>query len=464
MGAGLGGGLIIDRILQGGEAVVAGMFNTSNALIAKVGLFGNELAEVIGDTRRAGINLTEALRGQMADMYQLPTQYYADFTQLTNAVRAAGQQFVALQEGLEFSARGVSVFAVELNRGFGAPFQLTKQALDALIVTGMSTSEQFEEFRRSTGRAGLTSDQFTQIVSKNSLAFMIFGNSIAKGIADLESLGVQTQQLIGIQKGIIGNMEGTLDTVNQLNMLGARIDPTELFRLAELGDPVQTFIYVMKSIPEEMLKSGTSIRSLVSQISGIDPEMLLRAADARAQTAADIQTIMTQARGYSQTFTSTIAEEGYKAIGLFSESMMGVAAKMAAEYESSLGTMAGYSIAQEALNLAATPNAPMRTPKPAQDLLSGGGPNRILSTPDGDYELATNDTVVAGTRLFPEASLQVGDTGGTTEIDIERLSSKIEALIATLSSANTVIEINNGVPQQVPRMSLSAIYTRNERG
>lgn len=456
----------IAKITQTANRFADAIFDPKAILrVQQIAAYGDALAGTIGETRIASVNLTRALREQMSGMATLPTDYYASFEQLTSIVTAASRQFISLQEGLEFSARGAAVFGVELNRGFGAPFRLTKDALDALIVTGMSTTEQFEQFRRSTGRAGLTSEQFSQIVGKNTLSFLLFGNAISRGIADLESLGVQTQNLISIQKGVVGNLEGTIDTVNQLNMLGAQIDLTELLQLSELGDPIQTFQYLLKTIPEDLMKSSTSFRSLASTL-GVDAETFLRAGEQRVRARSDIETKLTQPLSEQQTEVAgkfnNAATKFYQSVQLFSESTAAIALKEGASPLQTAADALGSALRTSVFGNEAA--FPMRTPRPAQDLLSVGGGGRVLSTPEGDYEFAKNDTLVAGTKLFSAASLQLGAGDGGTDINIERLSSKIDALISTLASANTVIQIDNGAPQQVPRMSLSAIYTRNERG
>ena len=58
---------------------------------------------------------------------------------------------------------------------------------------------------------------------------------------DLDRVGVNVGATIATQEGIVGNLEGTLDAVNQLNMLGAQINFEQLIRLSELGTPVETF-------------------------------------------------------------------------------------------------------------------------------------------------------------------------------------------------------------------------------
>jgi hypothetical protein len=191
---------------------------------------------------------------------------------------AAMSTFVNMSEGMQLSSAGMAKFQVDLQKGFNSEFQVTEQSLRALATVGATSVEGFEEFRIASGRAGLSGNQFASIVSKNSLSFLLYGNSIAKAAADFDRLGISLASVQRGQESFVTNLDGGIDTIAQLNQLGATLDFGTLAQLTEFGTPDQVAAYIRSAIPTGMLDSA-SVRSLVGQlIPGIDAETLLKMA------------------------------------------------------------------------------------------------------------------------------------------------------------------------------------------
>lgn len=425
-----------NNFVNGTNSILDSIKNVFSPFVNGVGILGFEVAGTIGLTRRAGIQLITDLRQAQEIIADFSPDAFASFEQTLDVVTSAGQQFTGLREGLQFSGDGLYSFATQLNQGFKAPFNLTKQSLDALIVTGMSTATQFEQFRKSTGRAALSSEQFTNIVGRNNLAFLIYGDKIARGIVDLDRVGVNVGATIATQEGIVGNLEGTLDAVNQLNMLGAQINFEQLIRLSELGTPVETFQYLLRTIPADLLKSTTSFRLLAKAIPGLDPEALLRAQAGNVAAADSIERSLTEPQRAIGLFSNGVAEAAQKAVTL-PETFAGVLLRTGAAVGSAAGQVGG---------AAATVLG--------KDVISGYG-DRTLVTPTGNIALKNNDTVIAGTQLFSEGSIRMST-------DNTALHRKLDNLISAIMSANTTVNVD-GSTKTMPRISLAGVYVRNER-
>ena len=424
-----------NKFVNGTNSILDSIKNVFSPFVNGVGILGFEVAGTIGLTRRAGVQLITDLRQAQEIIAGFSPDAFASFEQTLDVVASAGQQFTGLREGLQFSGDGLYSFATQLNQGFKAPFNLTKQSLDALIVTGMSTATQFEQFRKSTGRAALSSEQFTNIVGRNNLAFLIYGDKIARGIVDLDRVGVNVGATIATQEGIVGNLEGTLDAVNQLNMLGAQINFEQLIRLSELGTPVETFQFLLRTIPADLLKSTTSFRLLAKAIPGLDPEALLRAQAGNVAAADSIERSLTEPQRAISAFSNGVAEAAQKAVTL-PETFAGLTLQTGAA-----GVEVAGKVGQTALTL-------------GKDVISGYG-DRTLVTPRGNIALKNNDTVIAGTQLFSEGSIRMST-------DNTALHRKLDNLISAIMSANTTVNVD-GSTKTMPRISLAGVYVRNER-
>ena len=88
-----------------------------------------------------------------------------------------------------------------------------------------------------------------------------------------------------------------------------------------------------------------------------------------------------------------------------------------------------------------------------QDVVSDYG-SRTLVTPTGNVALRNDDTVIAGTNLFPKGSVQMADNSA--------LMSKIDRFIDTVNNATTTINIDGRV-QTVNRIQLAEVNTRYQR-
>jgi hypothetical protein len=93
----------------------------------------------------------------------------------------------------------------------------------------------------------------------------------------------------------------------------------------------------------------------------------------------------------------------------------------------------------------------------ADDILSSPGyGSRTLLTPTGTFSLNNKDTLVAGTNLLNR------NTSNTSSVETSNLIRKVNELVEVLSNAKTTINVDNTV-QQVPRMAMVGVYSRNER-
>ena len=110
---------------------------------------------------------------------------------------------------------------------------------------------------------------------------------------------------------------------------------------------------------------------------------------------------------------------------------------------------------------------PPVSPTTGNDVISRSGyGDRTLFTPDGSIALNNKDTVVAfaddminGVRTLSLGSIARNMQPTTTD---GVLVAKVTELINVLQSAKTVISVDNKV-QQVPRMAMAGVYSRNER-
>jgi hypothetical protein len=196
--------------------------------------------------------------------------------QLQGTTNAASEALIGLREGTDFSAEGIKQFTVDLQQGFNSEFTLTAESMRALATAGATTATDFEDLRKATGRASLSSGQLSQIVNKNQLSVLLFGTSVLKAAADADKLGISLSAIQKGQESFVTGLDNGLDTIAQLNQLGAGLDFGTLTQLAEFGSPDQVLAYVKSAVPTEMLNSS-SMRALLGQLMpGIDAETLLK--------------------------------------------------------------------------------------------------------------------------------------------------------------------------------------------
>jgi hypothetical protein len=97
---------------------------------------------------------------------------------------------------------------------------------------------------------------------------------------------------------------------------------------------------------------------------------------------------------------------------------------------------------------------------------SGYG-NRILLTPEGPIALNNKDTVMAfaDDMVSSTTKLPLGYLAtlmGGAQTNNTTLINKVNQLIDVIGGATTTVNIDNKI-QQVPRMAMAGVYTRNER-
>jgi len=433
--------------------------------ILKVADAGRKFGQTIGVSATAGIELELKNRAQaVRQIITLEANRAASLTQIQAVEKSLADTFIGVRDGFKFSAQGAAQLASNLKGGFGSEFELTGESLRALTIIGATTADQFTAFRQATGRASLSSNQLATVVNKNTLSFLLYGNSFAKAAADAEKIGVSLASIQSAQAGLVTNLDSTIDTVAQLNQLGSQVDFGTLVKIAETEGPDALLAYLQATVPSEFFKS-TSFRSLFEQL-GVSSEQLLRAGQVR--TTADtldsqLSTLGTNATNTSKALAalSVAANAVNSTFGGLAKQIVATAAGTAlgggalSSFGKALGGTALAVFAPEIAAVAATAAVGygLYSMFKGDDVISTYG-ERTLVTPTGAVALNNNDTVLAGTRLMSPGTLQSGDTS--------ELNRKVDTLIATLQNANTTITID-GTTRTVPRMSLVGVYSRNER-
>ncbi len=290
----------------------------------KIGEAGIKFASTIGTSATRGIELEFRNRAAVvAQILKLDADRAVSLAQQQAAQQALTDTFISTREGFQLSADGTKAFAANLKGGFKSEFQLTNESLRALVTTGMATEAQFENFRKASGRASLSSGQFANIVNKNTLSFLLYGPKFAKAATDAERLGISLAGVQAAQEGLVTNLDGTIDTVAQLNQLGAQVDFGTLVRVAEQEGPDALMAYARATIPANLLQS-TSTRALFKQL-GISAEDFLKAGGQQKSAAESIEEQMTEAAKKTNNFGATLVAIGTRAFSLLTTTFGGVA-------------------------------------------------------------------------------------------------------------------------------------------
>jgi hypothetical protein len=275
---------MIAGTLAGGDEnktqVITLMMNKIIAVFSELGKIAQEglrKATELGLSASQGVGLEFSNRlSAFTSMFTTNAANMATPAQIASAQSAAMSTFVNMQENMQLSIEGTKKLQQELQSGFGSEFQLTGESLRALSVVGATTAEGFDDFRKASGRASLSSTQFAGIVNKNSLSFLLYGNAYAKAAADAERLGISLSAVQRGQESYVTNLDGAIDTIAQLNQLGGQVDFATLTQLAEFGTPEEVAKYIQSTIPTGMLGSA-SVRALFGQLMpGMDAETLLK--------------------------------------------------------------------------------------------------------------------------------------------------------------------------------------------
>jgi hypothetical protein len=272
--------------------------------LAKITEAGIKFASVIGTTATSGIELEVtnrvSLLKQLADFN---ANQSVTLAQLQSAQQSFTDTFISTREGFQLSSDGARQFAQNLKGGFNSEFQLTGQSLQALITAGVSTRGEFEQLRAASGRASLSGNQLANIVNKNSLSFLVFGNSFAKAAADADKLGISLSSVQAQQESYVTNLDGAIDTISQLNQIGATLDFGTLTRLQETGTPEDVLRYI-NAETQAINLNLSSVRSLTKGIA--NPEDLLKLRGKSATAADSIEAQMTE-RAKAETTLGKVA-------------------------------------------------------------------------------------------------------------------------------------------------------------
>lgn len=138
------------------------------------------------------------------------------------------------REGTEANTTAFIQFTTDAKKALGTEqFRMTAEVVRAMGVAGINSTQRLNEFRQATGLRTLSDTMLGAVINKNVLAFQLFGDSFAKSAVRAEQLGISLQAVTSAARANVMNVEGMMDTVNQLNALGANIDFTELLRLQE---------------------------------------------------------------------------------------------------------------------------------------------------------------------------------------------------------------------------------------
>lgn len=463
---------------------------------------GIEFGRTVGTSRTGGVGLD--FENRLSSVFQLAApDVFATRQQMQQAQQGLITTMGGVREGFQLSADGTRAFVQQLNKGFGTEFEMTSGALRALITTGMSTRAEFDRFRKSTGLANLSSQTFERIVSKNSLSFMVLGNSFAKTAIEAERLGINLSAASSAQEAMVSNLDGVIDTVQQLNQMGANVDLGTLISLADNPDQSLILKYLQNALTPDLFRSvstrvlvkglGLPLEDLMKKQGSIQEQaskgvekalteqdqsvsMLTKAATSMQlqfnATTTAFGTLIGATIGVITSFVAltktsgalsvlnvrrglggagaTAAMQGPKMAGAAGAARIGGGMVAGAAGGLTIGTIAATLGTLAAVvgggYLAYKAYQHYNPPDTADDMVSGGYGKRTIVTPKGSIALNNSDTVVAGT-----------DLGGGN--DSSALVKKIEDLISKLNDATTVIEIG-GQRQRVPRLSLVGVNSR----
>ncbi len=492
--------------------------------LLKIGEAGIKFASTIGTSATRGIELEFRNRAAVVgQILKLDADRAVSLAQQQAAQQALTDSFISTREGFELSAKGTQAFAANLKGGFKSEFQLTNESLRALVTTGMATEAQFENFRKASGRASLSSGQFASVVNKNTLSFLLYGPKFAKAAVDAERLGISLSSLQAAQEGLVTNLDGTIDTVAQLNQLGAQVDFGTLVRVAEQEGPDALMAYARATIPANLLQS-TSTRALFKQL-GISAEDFLKAGGQQKSAAESIEEQMTEAAKKTNNFGATLVAIGTRAFSLLTTTFGGVAiagfaaakallavarsgglsslgrsmgfvspmgglGRVGAMYRATgmLGTLGAAGVGIGGGAMLGNALGGTTTGSTIGSLIGTGlgaffGPAGMmvggaLGGAVGGYLTKANDMFSAGygkrMLVTPTGAFAMNNAddiiAGTNLFPKGSLNAgsnnsdlvlKVDSLITALSNATTTINVG-GSTQTVPRMQLVGVYSRNE--
>lgn len=298
-----------------GQRKLTAQVNTAASAVMNVGKeffsiadAGAKLANSLGQTVTQGIR--QEFSNRMTVVSQIlntDADRIVSSEQLTSAQQALTSTFVSVGAGMAISDEGVKAFAQSLKGGFKSDFKLTGDSMRALITAGVATESGFENLRKSSGRASLSNDQLSRMVSKNSLSFMLYGPKFAKAAAEAEKLGINLASVQSAQESMVSNIDGTLDTLNQVNQLGAQIDFGTLMRLNEFEGPEATLKYLQSTIPPALFQSA-STRALLKGFNIATEDLMKSQGSAQAKAAKTMEDAMTKIAPVANALATFLAE------------------------------------------------------------------------------------------------------------------------------------------------------------
>jgi len=270
---------------------------------------GVKFGTAIGVSATKGVQLE--IQNRLAVAAQLKN-FSADLAvtieQLKGAQEGFTDVFIGAAQGMQISAKGSIGLVSDLKKGFKSEFEPTAETFRILTQMGMSTTEQFDAFRKATGRASLSNNQLATLYNKNTLSFLLYGNSFGKAAVQAERLGINLASVQAAQEGLVTNLDGTIDTVAQLNQLGANIDFGTLVRVAETEGPDALMKLVRASVPESLMQSA-STRALFKQL-GISVEDYIKSGGEQQSAADKLEKRMTEAASKTGSATESISSLG----------------------------------------------------------------------------------------------------------------------------------------------------------
>lgn len=246
---------------------------------------GVKFAETIGVSATQGIQLDlNNRRTLLMQLRDIDLNRMATMQQIQAVEKSYVDTFLNVSEGMQLSAEGAQRLATNLKTGLGSEFQLSAQGMRALITVGASTTAEFENLRKASGRKALSDSQLANLTNKNSLSFMLYGPRFAKAAADAEKLGISLASVQSAQESMVTNLDGTIDTVAQINQLGGQVDFGTLTQLAETGGPEEVLRYLQSTIPPALFQSA-STRALLKGFN-VPIEDLMKSGDSAQARAA----------------------------------------------------------------------------------------------------------------------------------------------------------------------------------
>jgi len=264
------------------------------AEFGKITEAGIKLAESLGTTATRGVQQEYKNRTTIfKQIFSSNADTIMSAEQLQSAQKSLTDTFISTREGYEVSADGAKAFGNALKSGFKSDFKLTGEAMRSLITAGVSTQQGFEQLRKATGRASLSETQLATLVNKNSLSFMLYGPRFAKAAAQAEKLGISLAQVQSAQESMVTNLDGTMDTVAQINQLGGQIDFGTLTQLNEFQGPEATLKYLQSTIPPALFQSA-STRALLKGFGISVEDLMKRQGSAQDKAATSIEQSLTQ--------------------------------------------------------------------------------------------------------------------------------------------------------------------------